>query len=268
MLYFPQLTTGSVAQYPCHKERRYRTVVNETPGGSLYTYADGSAVATSWNLSYTGLTDAERARLEQLFSDAEGRLLPFVFTDPFGNMLRWSERLDKPAWTISAYVHLTSGLPDPLETTRATRVINAAQTSQEIIQEVSGGGPGEYCFSLTAKAEAPCKLVLAIEGSERRAETTIQLRGTWADVGCSTLFDAPFESLKFVVSLEPGATLDVFGCTAQAQRSSSGYRPTRDKSGLYERTYFADDDLRITANGPDNNACELQLMSFSGISNE
>jgi hypothetical protein len=42
-------------------------------------------------LSYTALSDAELAALEQFFASAQGTLNGFTFLDPAANLLAWSE---------------------------------------------------------------------------------------------------------------------------------------------------------------------------------
>ena len=47
MLYFPQLLTGAVGQYPIQKRCLSRTVVNEAWGGTRLKLADPDASATA-----------------------------------------------------------------------------------------------------------------------------------------------------------------------------------------------------------------------------
>jgi hypothetical protein len=63
MLYFPQLSTGSLAQYPIQKRRVMRTVVNQAADGNQYKLADAKAEAVEWTLKFQTLTGAERDAL-------------------------------------------------------------------------------------------------------------------------------------------------------------------------------------------------------------
>src|SRR5712692_5969209 len=79
MLCFPQLSTGSIGQYPIQKRRLSRTVVNEAWGGTRLKLADPDASAVEWILDFQTLTDNERDALEQLFVSVEGRWGDFTF---------------------------------------------------------------------------------------------------------------------------------------------------------------------------------------------
>ena len=100
-LYFPQLATGTMCQFPSRKDTLERTVLNRAPGNSVVKMADPEAGSTRWELAYEGLTDDEISSLEDLFVACEGRLRTFMFVDPFGNLLRWTEDLSKPVWESS-----------------------------------------------------------------------------------------------------------------------------------------------------------------------
>src|SRR2546426_842983 len=113
MLYFPQLLTGAVGQYPIHKRRLSRTVVNESEGGARFKLADPDAAAVEWILNFQTMSDNERDSLTQLFNGIEGRLGDFTFLDPTDNLLCWSEKLDEPVWERNSLVTITAGVDDP-----------------------------------------------------------------------------------------------------------------------------------------------------------
>src|SRR6266581_3951130 len=66
MLFFPQLSTGAVGQYPIQKRRLSRTVVNEALGGARVKLPDPNASAVEWTLDFQALSDNERDALAQL----------------------------------------------------------------------------------------------------------------------------------------------------------------------------------------------------------
>src|SRR5262245_7366115 len=104
MLYFPQLLTGAVGQYPIHKRRLSRTVLNESESGDRVTLADPDAAAVEWILDFEALSDRESDALTSLFNSVEGRLGDFTFLDPTDNLLCWSEKLDEPVWERNSLV--------------------------------------------------------------------------------------------------------------------------------------------------------------------
>src|SRR6267143_4573211 len=126
MLYFPQLSTGAVGQYPIQKRRLSRTVVNESWGGTRLKLADPDASAVEWILDFQTLTDSERDALEQLFVSFEGQLSDFTFLDPTDNLLCWSEKLDEAVWERNSLLQITPAIADPSGGTSASRLSNTS----------------------------------------------------------------------------------------------------------------------------------------------
>ena len=100
MLYFPQLTTAAVSQFPGVRRLIHRTVVNRQADGREWKLADPGAQAMEWELELRGLTDTEAEAIQALFDATEGRRETFTFLDPFDNVLRWSEG-GMALWAIS-----------------------------------------------------------------------------------------------------------------------------------------------------------------------
>ncbi|MBV9269065.1 MAG: hypothetical protein JO061_23040, partial [Acidobacteriaceae bacterium] len=66
-LFFPQLLSGAVAQYPLRKTHQTRTVTNVLADGSMITFADPTAAKRIWQLTYSELTSADIGSLQQHF---------------------------------------------------------------------------------------------------------------------------------------------------------------------------------------------------------
>src|SRR5260370_28472279 len=90
VIYFPQLSTGCIAQLPLQKSLEYRTVTNALPSGKVLRATDSSARRVRWSLNFRGLTDAEWKQLLGLFAQVVSRLRNSVFLDPASNLLQWS----------------------------------------------------------------------------------------------------------------------------------------------------------------------------------
>jgi len=102
MLYFPQLASGAVSQFPCKKVVHQRTVVNQLLDGSEVKLFDPAGCTVEWDLDLESLTSAEWNAMAALFQAAEGQLGTFTFLDPFGNLLSWSEALSASVWAADA----------------------------------------------------------------------------------------------------------------------------------------------------------------------
>src|SRR5258706_5644199 len=134
MLHFPQLTSGSVCQFPVKRRTTLRTVSNELPSGDNIRMSDPGAAHVRWQLQYLGLTDGERSSIEQVFEAAEGRLTAFTFLDPTDNLLLWSEDYSKSVWIVDPLLQVTSGMADSFGGTRATQLTDTPQAAQSATQ--------------------------------------------------------------------------------------------------------------------------------------
>jgi hypothetical protein len=264
MLHFPQLATGASAQFPVEWRLIRRTIVNRTPDGTLVKLDDPNARGIAWRLRYQGLTEAERAALEALFRDAEGRLKTFVFLDPCGNLLTWSEDLSKTVWHKDGAVQIASDVADPDETERASRITNTAQTDQGIEQKIDVPGWCHYCFSFQARAAGRTRMTLSISNSGGSIAREQYAESNWAVCWCSGQLSGSAEDLTCRVAVDAGSAIDVFGFQLGAQPNPSAYRRTYGQSGVYPNTRFLDDELRFVANGIDDHSVALSVFSRSG----
>ncbi|MEK7753773.1 MAG: hypothetical protein AAB654_17765, partial [Acidobacteriota bacterium] len=226
MLCFPQLSTGSAAQYPIVRRRRARSIVNDTPGGGRVTFSDSAAESLEWELALSGLTTQEWAPIEDLFEACGGRASDFLFLDPLDNLLGWSEELAAAAWAAGPMIERTAGRPDPLGTTRATRLVNTGQAPQRLTQTLSAPGGFQYCLSVRIRSAVPgvAKLVLATTGAEdlRIVETGPE----WREVWMAARLGGTGETITGGVELAPGASVEVFGMQLEAQSGPSAYKKT------------------------------------------
>ena len=65
----------------------------------------------------------------------------------------------------------------------------------------------------------------------------------------------------FSIALPAGQTIDVWGLQVEAQPYPSAYKQTSAALGIYEETYFGDDELTITSTSLGLSSCEINLMS-------
>jgi hypothetical protein len=261
MLYFPQLATGALAQFPVVRRHVRRTVVNRMPGGDLVKLDDPGAAGMTWVLRYRGLTEAERSALETLFVEAEGQLRTFTFLDPCGNLLRWSEDLSKPVWQVDGGVQVGTNTEDPNNSRRVLRITNTAQAAQGLEQKADVPGWFEYCFSFEARAAVRTRVILMISNSAGTITTEQSVDQGWTVCSCSGRIDSTVEDITCRVALEAGTSLEAAGFQLQAQPSPGTYRRTAGQSGVYGASRFLDDELQFVANGIDDHATEMRVFS-------
>ena len=259
MLYFPQLSTGAVGQYPIQKRRLTRTVVNEAADGARFKLADANAAVVEWSLSFQTLTDNERDALTQFHGSVEGSLGNFTFLDPTDNLLCWSEKLDEAVWERNLLLMVTVGVADPHGGTNANRITNTGAGPLAIQQVINGPGWYEYAFSLQARSGLAQQLTLIRSTATASQSSAYQIGPDWTPILLSGKFAGTDPSVTFAIQLQPGGSADLYAIQVEAQIGASGYKKTLSSCGVYPNARFLDDALDVQADGPSQHSCQLRI---------
>jgi hypothetical protein len=257
MLYFPQLASGAVSQFPIRKRWQRRTVVNRLLDGRAVKLADPDGSTVEWRLELEGLGEEERSRIESLFAEAEGRLKSFVFLDPTDNLLTWSEDLAQAAWVRGAGLELTANVADPAGTSRAARITNGTGAALTVQQTLSVPGSLEYCLSMYARSEQPGEVWLFRSTARKRSPTG----PAWRRIVHPTKLEDTSETVSFGLELGAGRSVEVFGLQVEAQPGASKYKKTTSRSGVYAEAFFQDDVLSVTTKGPGQHGCVVRIRA-------
>lgn len=258
---FPQLTTGCLSQYPLLKRIVPRSIYNETLDGRRVTLADSGAGRAEWELHYEGLTQTEAEALRTLFEEVEGSLGEFLFLDPTGNLLAYSEELGRAPWTAGPLLGWTANIADPFGGTRAGRLVNTSQTDQAIEQTAEIPANYLYCLSFYLRSAAPVMLRAGWHKGSSALSEAVAANAGWKRVFVSGSLETDDTGVTFRIELPAGAVVDIFGVQAEAQREPSGYRRTYDRSGGYPNAHFLDDELALVADGWNNYAANVRIGS-------
>ena len=256
MLYFPQLNSGGVAQFPIEKTLVTRTVVNETWSGNRVTYEDDNAPLVRWKLAYKGLESDEYDRIRVLFEASRGRLGTFTFLDPAANLLAWSEDLSQGAWVRDPLLAATAGIADPWGGTRATRLANSGSVWQGITQSLPVSGGFQYAFSVWARGTGGPAVRLV-------RQTTVQevpLDAAWRRVALVGSPAVAADQVSFGLRVAPGGQADVVGFQVEAQLVPSLYKPSAARSGVYLNARFDQDDLRLTSGSFEDLSTTVEIV--------
>lgn len=260
MMFFPQLSTGALTQFPVIRRRLLRTVLNQTANGDEVKYFDADAGILEWELQLRGLTDAERAAIETLFENCRGPLKEFTFLDPAGNLLAYSEALQEPAWAADPALTLAAGIADPFGTAGATEITNTGQGAQRLTQTVAASAGFHYCLSVYVRSTGGSSVRLVL-GSGSGEQSSLHNAGSdWRRVWLSAKPGGSDESIFAGLELDAGARAEVFGPQLEAQPNPSGYKRTAGSGGVH-RARFSGDVLAATAEGPDNHLMTLRITS-------
>jgi len=261
VLYFPQLHSGAVSQYPMSKNTVTRTISNLLEDGGTIRMSDGGAAQVSWRLTFSGLSTAEWNAIEQLFEAVQGSLSTFTFLDPTGNLLSWSEDYRQAVWTVDPLVVFGPGNPGPFSGTNGTRVTNTAQANQRFMQHISGPGCYQYCFSAYLRANAQQTVSLILSSSRALTERSCTVTPQWTRFILSANLQTSDDGIAFGISLGPGASVDLFGPQVEPQPGAGKYKKTVDRSGVYTNCRFSDDSLTLSTQGLNQHSATIRLVS-------
>lgn len=260
MLVYPQLTTGTLAQFPVRKERRLRTVLNELADRSTIKVADPQGAITQWRLEYTNLSDAELSSLQQFFISTEGSLNIFTFLDPTGNLFAWSDHLDNEVWTVGPYVSLTANVADPLGGTNGWQMSNSGAGPQSISQVLCT--PGAYLYTLSAYVKSTSTTVVTLLLGEGRADRMCS--AGWQRITFSERGDGSAQSSEFGLEVPANVSVEVFGLQVEPQPAASIYKPSTT-GGVYEKAYFIDDTLLATTSDVNRHALTVNIIHADSL---
>ncbi len=256
MSFYPQIGQGTVSQFPLRRTRNWRAITNELESGERFIVPDAAGGQIEWYLRYTDLSDAETASLNNLFTASFGSYGSFTFIDPLANLLGWSEDFSKPDWQLSLLTQ-SRGASDPLGTHRASSLANGTTGAPQLSQSLGVSGACVTCFSVWAYANAASTVTLQRDN----AQTTSAIGPQWTRVYLSGTGTPGAASSTFSISIGPGQTVSVFGPQVEAQPFPSIYRQTTTALGIYEQTYFANDDMTIASTAPGLSSCSIKLIS-------
>ena len=256
MNWFPQTGAGSIAQFPLRRLRTWRGIANDLESGERIVLPDAGSGQIEWHLSYKDLSDAEAKKLTDLFAASFGRYGAFGFIDPLANLIAWSEDLSRPDWQAGLLAK-TGGVNDPNGTQKAWSVSNSSPGDQQLTQTLAV--PGDYvaCFSAWVRSDAAGSVNLQRDN----VQATVAIGPVWRRVLVSGAGTSGALSSNFSVVVQAGRAIQVWGMQVEVQPYASQYKPSSTATGIYEETYFGEDQLAMSNTGVGLTACEIVLLS-------
>ena len=261
MLYYPQLSTGVVSQFPVSRHATTRTVSNQLLSGDSIRMSDPGAAVIRWQLTYSGLSDNEWSSLEQLFEATEGQLGSFTFLDPTDNLLLWSEDWTKPEWTADPMLQISSGIADALGGNSAMRITNTSQTTQQIVQNIGGASWFQYCYSMYLRCDTPSTVQILLSATGQESVSAVSVGSSWTRAVKADRLSLKQDGISFGLQLPAGVSVTAFGAQAEPQPAPGYYKKTSDLAGVYSNTRFDVDSLTLTTVAPNQNSCVVKLVS-------
>jgi len=248
-LFFPQLASGALTQYPIRKSRVGRTLQNILPDGSVILASDRSATRLIWQLAYTGLASEDMDALSAHFEACQGRLRSFTFLDPTNNLLTSSSNLSEQPWQADSSLSLTGQVLDGAGDITAVVLTNNGQADAGITQPLNIPAGYQYCFSIYARSAAPATFSLVRSGPGSVETEKFQTTSNWHRyVSSGKLNDTG--TLRVAIRAPAGQQIVLYGPQLEAQIAPSSYRPTFQTGGVYSNAHFGMDELPYSADAP------------------
>jgi hypothetical protein len=258
-LFFPQLPSGAMAQFPFSKQRTLRNIQNALADGSILVSPDPNASRTTWILSLHELSAADLQAIESHFAVCLGPLRAFTFLDPSDNMLPFSSDLTNPAWNVAPNLLLSQRTADPFGGSTGFVVTNTGQTPQTIGQTLTVPSNYQYCFSIYVRSADGSKVTLNRRGGTDAASTSFPCGTSWSRIVSTGRLNDAGITLTVEVQLQPGQTVQLCGPQLEPQIEPSRYRPTTSRSGVYANAHWASNQLWISADAPNSFATSLAI---------
>jgi hypothetical protein len=249
-LFFPQLSSGAMAQYPIRKTRLARTIKNILPDGSMVLHADPNAARLVWQLSYVDLALVDLQAIQAHFNACAGPFHAFTFIDPTENMLVSSTDLTAAVWQSSSLITLTPGMGDPEGGIAAFQATNRGQADQEISQTLQVPANFQYCLSVYAISEEGSTLKLIRRGSFVEESSSFSIGPSWTRVVSTGRLNDPGTTFSVAISVAVGQQIELYGIQLEAQLAPSRYRPTFQSGGVYPTAHWGVDELAVTSEAP------------------
>lgn len=240
-LFFPQLSTGTLSQYPIKRVKSVHTAGYMAEDGTKIMYFDPDGSSLMWQLSYSGLNSEEVTALETLFEGCCGQFHAFTFLDPVGNLLGSTWQAD-PNIQVSGTVYTNSG--------------NAPASASQTLPIPAGY---TYCFSLPGNlsADPTATLTISASGPASQQQAVLSLNqpllvysGALVDTGAT---------FTIGVQLQPGQSIDLSEAQLEAQPVPSPFRPAA--GGVYTAAHWGTDELTFVAEGPNSYNTSFSIVT-------
>lgn len=249
-LFFPQLVSGALAQYPIRKTTLVRTIKNVLPDSSMVLSRDAGAAHRIWQLAYTGLEISDVQALQAHFSACSGPFHAFTFIDPTENMLAWSSDLSNASWQSVGMSHFAPGLADPDGGAAGVTVTNLGQAALQISQLLTVPANYQYCLSLYAMSAQGSEIVLTRSGSAAHETTAFAIGPSWTRLVSSGQLNDASTEFTVGITLAAGQQVGLYGIQLEPQVSPSRYRPTSRTGGIYSKAHWGVEQLTTMAEAP------------------
>lgn len=153
-VYFPQLLTGGVTTSLAYESSlEYRTITDEMENGKRYSYKWRANPLGKFKVNLPLLRDSEASAVRSFLLSVEGRLQSFIFLDPGGSLVAYSDLLSHASWTKTS-VTVGSAVTDPFGGTLATSCLATSGDSKMVTPVLPSGNATGFVLCASAWVRA------------------------------------------------------------------------------------------------------------------
>jgi hypothetical protein len=208
----------------------------------------------------TGLSDSERASIEQLFVDCAGSLHPFTFVEPSVNLLAYSDALSLGNWVVSPGLVLAQGQGDPTGGVSATLLSNPTAGPLVVSQVIPAPSWYAYVGSLYCYSATPTVLTIDLGPIADLATREFAPNAQWQRVAVPVRSQSTEEAIDFRITVAPLSEVLLFGAQVELGQAPSVYKANGAETGLYPNCRFQNDSIAWEATGINSHTVDLSLL--------
>lgn len=228
-----------------------------------YSYANLVTPLGRWGINFTSIKDSELATLEAFFNAQLGRLKPFTFLDPHGNLVTASENFSDGSWALTAVTVAATGQPDPFGGSLASRMASSGSEDMETVVLPGGSASGvTLCASVYVKMQSGSgSLTIGFKdaGAGIVASKAWPVDTNWRRIFCPVTLATAGVIRVFLTGLAGSASAFMFGFQVAPLPGPGAYTKTPGNYGLHSKCYFATDVFGVTLKQYNSNAVSLPI---------
>jgi hypothetical protein len=269
--YFPQIGNALTTQLPYRTGMEFSTAKSDMPTGERFSYYRRAAPLSRFDLNFESITDAELASLEAFFAGREGRLQEFIYLDPAGNLIGYSEDYTNAAWEKYA-VTVGSAQADPFGGNLATAATASGSNGMLAASVLPDGDASGFvlCGSVWVKPQSPGQTLMIgfIDAGFSVLDFTVYnlpVVGEWRRIFHTITLgsNAVIRMLIGGLGTWNATALHLFGAQCVPMRGPGAYAKTPGNGGLHRKCRFDTDDFTVRYAGPNDNAVKLPIKEYS-----
>lgn len=276
--YYPQLLASKgTTQLPYTSKQSFETVTVDMESSQKHGYGrygtglSGFPSGPLWSFDHElTLTDSELATLKSFHAGRSGQLEEFIYLDPSGNLVKFSEDFSVADWEKNS-VTVGSAAEDPFGGTRAT-TLTATSSNSNINTTVLPVGDASG-FVLTGS-------VYVRPYTSGKSLTIGFIDSSFSVLGSKTvpipvnwqwyrlIFTYTLATSSYIRLLIGGFStwdsyaLDVFGAQCVALPAEGGYVKSPEFWGYHPKCRFDQDTIEARAVGPNQNQVSVAIKEI------